>query len=301
MDGEGASTLMISADVALYRAKAAARGAVVFYEASMGEQQRERRALHDELRLAIQRDELLLHYQPQKTIAGDMVGFEALARWQSPRRGLVTPGQFIPIAEESGLIVPLGNWVLRQACRQASTWRRPLTVAVNVSPAQFRAGDLPQQVQTALMETGLAPARLELEITESVLIDDFSRAISILCRLKALGVRIALDDFGSGYPSLSYLHSFSFDKIKIDRTFVGDLESNRHSKAIVRAVIDLGHSLNVPILAEGVETHAQHALLERSGCDEVQGFLIGRPAPIERYAELTGVGQTRPQAYTTTA
>jgi EAL domain-containing protein (putative c-di-GMP-specific phosphodiesterase class I) len=297
MDGADVKTLMISADVALYKAKAEARGTVIFYESSMGEELRERRALQDELRLAIQRQELLLHYQPQKTMAGEAIGFEALVRWQSPKRGLVAPNQFIPIAEESGLIVPLGNWVLLQACREAASWQAPLTVAVNISPAQFRAGDLPQQVQTALLETGLTPARLELEITENVLIDDFSRAISILCQLKALGVRIALDDFGSGYSSLSYLHSFSFDKIKIDRAFIGDLESSRHSKAIVRAVIDLGHSLNLPVLAEGVETQAQHALLERSGCDEVQGFLTGRPAPIAQYADLTGVARPNLTSY----
>ena len=287
-DGSDAKTLMSNADVALYRAKAATRGTVIFYEPAMGEQLRERRALQDELRTAIGRDELLLHYQPQKTMVGKAVGFEALARWQSPTRGMVSPAQFIPIAEESGLIIPVGAWVLRQACREAASWRAPLTVAVNISPVQFRTGDLPQLVQTVLMETGLSPARLELEITENVLIDDFSRAISILCRLKSLGVRIALDDFGSGYSSLSYLHSFSFDKIKIDRTFVGDLDNNRHSKAIVRAVIDLGHSLNVPILAEGVETPAQHEMLERNGCDEVQGYLTGRPRPITDYGDLTG-------------
>jgi EAL domain-containing protein (putative c-di-GMP-specific phosphodiesterase class I) len=253
--------------------------------------------LQDELRFAITREELELHYQPQKTMAGDAVGFEALARWESPKRGLISPAQFIPIAEESGLIIPLGDLVLRQACREAARWHTPLTVAVNISPAQFRTGDLPQQVQAVLMETGLPPARLELEITESVLIDDFSRAISILCRLKTLGVRIALDDFGSGYSSLSYLHSFSFDKIKIDRTFIGDLESNRHSKAIVRAVIDLGHSLNVPILAEGVETQEQLALLEQSGCDEVQGYLTGRPRPIAEYHDLTGGPPTQRRNY----
>lgn len=298
-DGADAKTLMSNADMALYRAKAAARGSVVFYEPSMGEQLRERRALQDELRLAIAHDELLLHYQPQKTMAGETVGFEALARWLSPKRGLVSPAQFIPIAEESGLIIPLGELVLRQACREAARWHVPLTVAVNISPAQFRTGDLPQLVQAVLMQTGLSPARLELEVTESVLIDDFSRAISILGRLKALGVHIALDDFGSGYSSLSYLHSFSFDKIKIDRTFIGDIETNRRSKAIVRAVIDLGHSLNVPILAEGVETSAQLALLERNGCDEVQGYLTGRPGPITDYEELTGGLPTRRRSYAT--
>ena len=296
-DGSDAKTLLSNADIALYRAKAVTRGTVIFYEPAMGEQLRERRALQDELSTAVERDELLLHYQPQKTMAGETVGFEALVRWQSPPRGMVSPAQFIPIAEESGLIIPVGAWVLRQACREAASWHAPLTVAVNISPVQFRTGDLPQLVQTVLMETGLSPARLELEITESVLIDDFSRAISILCRLKALGVRIALDDFGTGSSSLSYLHSFSFDKIKIDRAFVGDLESNRHSKAIVRAVIDLGHSLNVPILAEGVETPAQHELLEHSGCDEVQGYLTGRPRPIADYGDLTGAVSGRRPHY----
>ncbi|AXK83009.1 EAL domain-containing protein [Pseudolabrys taiwanensis] len=296
-DGADARMLMINADMALYRAKAAARGSVVFYEPAMGDQQRERRALQDELRFAIARDELLLHYQPQFKIAGEIVGFEALVRWQSPGRGLVSPAQFIPIAEECGLIMPLGDLVLRHACREAARWHMPLTVAVNISPAQFRNGDLPHQVHTVLMETGLSPARLELEITESVLIDDFSRAISILSRLKALGVRITLDDFGTGYSSLSYLHSFSFDKIKIDRAFIGDLATNRHSKAIVRAVIDLGHSLNVPILAEGVETSEQLALLEQSGCDEVQGYLTGRPEPIAEYGDLTGRIHVRPRGY----
>ena len=182
----------------------------------------------------------------------------------------------------------MGEWVLREACREAATWRCPLTVAVNVSPLQFRYGDLPNLVHSILLDTGLAPARLELEITESVFIDDFSRAISILSRLKALGVGVALDDFGSGYSSLSYLHSFAFDKIKIDRTFILDLEHNQHSMAIVRAVIDLGHSLNIPVLAEGVETAAQHAMLVERGCDEVQGYLVGRPLPIDDYAEIVG-------------
>ena len=195
---------------------------------------------------------------------------------------------FIPIAEESNLIVRIGERVLREACREAASWPQPLTIAVNISPIQFRQGDLPRLVLSVLLETGLAPARLELEITESVLIDDFSRAVSILTRLKSLGVRIALDDFGTGYSSLSYLHSFSFDKIKIDRTFIGDLEYSRQSMAIVRAVIGLGHSLGVPILAEGVETDAQYASLVQEGCDEVQGYLTGRPLPIADYAKLVG-------------
>lgn len=287
-DGTDAKTLMINADVALYRAKAKARGSVLFFEPQMGTRSQERRALELDLRSAVERDELLLHYQPQKTMSGEAIGFEALVRWQCRKRGMVPPGVFIPIAEESNLIVEIGERVLREACSEAALWPNPLTIAVNVSPVQFRQGDLPGLVHSVLLETGLAPARLELEITEGVLIDDFSRAVSILARLKSLGVRIALDDFGTGYSSLSYLHSFSFDKIKIDRAFIGDLESSRHSMAIVRAVIDLGHNLDVPVLAEGVETDAQHASLMREGCDEVQGYLTGRPLPIADYAELVG-------------
>ncbi len=247
---------------------------------------RERRALQDDLGAAIEHGELMLHYQPQKKISGETVGFEALARWQSAKHGMVPPDVFIPIAEETGLIGPIGEWVLREACREAASWPRPLTIAVNISPVQFRLGDLPRLVHTILLETGLAPARLELEITEGVLVDDFSRAMAVLAQLKALGVHIALDDFGTGYSSLSYLHAFPFDKIKIDRAFIGDLERNQYSIAIVRAVIDLGHSLNVPILAEGVETAEQHELLFRKGCDEVQGYFIGHPRPIADYADL---------------
>ena len=286
--GSDSKTLISNADISLYRAKAEVRGSVLFFDTKMGEQVRERRALQDALRSAIECQQLRLHYQPQKTMSGETIGFEALARWQDRHHGSVSPAVFIAIAEESGLIVPMGEWALREACREAASWRCPLTVAVNVSPLQFRYGNLPNLVHSILLETGLAPARLELEITESVFIDDFSRAVSILSRLKALGVRIALDDFGSGYSSLSYLHSFAFDKIKIDRTFILDLEHNQHSMAIVRAVIDLGHSLDIPVLAEGVETAAQHAMLRDRGCDEVQGYLVGRPMPIDAYAELVG-------------
>jgi len=287
-DGTDAKTLIINADIALYRAKAEARESVLFFEPQMSARLHERRTLEEDLRSAIGRDELFLHYQPQKKMSGETIGFEALVRWQCQKRGMVSPGVFIPIAEESNLIVRIGERVLREACREAASWPQPLTIAVNISPIQFRQGDLPRLVLSVLLETGLAPGRLELEITESVLIDDFSRAVSILTRLKSLGVRIALDDFGTGYSSLSYLHSFSFDKIKIDRIFIGDLEHSRQSMAIVRAVMGLGHSLGVPILAEGVETDAQYASLVEEGCDEVQGYLTGRPLPIADYAKLVG-------------
>jgi diguanylate cyclase (GGDEF)-like protein/PAS domain S-box-containing protein len=286
--GTDSETLISNADIALYRAKAEVPGSILFFDPEMGEQVRERRVLQEALRAAVECQQLELHYQPQKTMSGQTIGFEALLRWRDRRHGQVSPAVFIPIAEESGLIAAMGEWALREACREAASWRHPLIVAVNVSPLQFRYGDLPNLVHSILLDTGLAPARLELEITENVFIDDFSRAISILSRLKALGVRVALDDFGSGYSSLSYLHSFAFDKIKVDRTFVLDLEHNQHSMAIVRAVIDLGHSLNIPVMAEGVETAAQHAMLVERGCDQVQGYLVGRPAPIADYAELVG-------------
>jgi diguanylate cyclase (GGDEF)-like protein/PAS domain S-box-containing protein len=290
-DGRDAKTLMVNADTALYRAKADMRGSALFFEPEMSVRQVERLALQGELRLALAHGELLLHYQPQVRMTAETIGFEALLRWQCPTRGMVPPDVFIPIAEESGLIIPIGEWVLREACREAVSWPESLTVAVNVSPIQFRHGDLPALVHAILLETGLAPGRLELEITEGVLIDDFSRAVSILRRLKLLGVQIALDDFGTGYSSLSYLHSFPFDRIKIDRTFIGDLDHNRHSMVIVRAVIGLGHSLDVPILAEGVETEIQQAILVQEGCDAMQGYLTGRPQPISHYARLIGRGE----------
>ena len=287
-DGVEAKTLMVHADAALYQAKAAKHTSVLFFRPEMGAALQERHDLQHDLRQAIDRNELQLHYQPQFKITGEAVGFEALARWHCPTRGMVPPGTFIPVAEEYGLIIPLGEWALREACREAASWPEALSIAVNVSPIQFHHGDLPGLVHTILLETGLAPARLELEITEGVLINDFSRAVSILRRLKALGVQIALDDFGKGYSSLSYLHSFPFDKIKIDRAFISDLESNHHSMAIVRAVIGLGHSLKIPILAEGVEIECQRAFLVSEGCDEIQGYLAGRPFPIDHYAALIG-------------
>jgi EAL domain-containing protein (putative c-di-GMP-specific phosphodiesterase class I) len=203
-------------------------------------------------------------------------------------RGQVSPAEFIPIAEESGLIVEMGEWILRQACREAASWPKPLQIAVNLSPAQFMHGDVVGLVHSILIETGLAPSRLELEITEGVLIEDFDRGLALLRRLKSLGVRISMDDFGSGYSSLSYLQAFPFDKIKIDRAFIINLGRNPQSAAIVRAVIDLGHGLDMSIVAEGVETLDQLAFLAQEGCDGVQGYLLGKPLPIGKYAGLVG-------------
>jgi diguanylate cyclase (GGDEF)-like protein/PAS domain S-box-containing protein len=287
-DGSDATTLLANADAALYRAKEDGRGTIRFFEADMDKRLRERRAMQHELRSAVVNGEITLHYQPQAHINGTISGFEALVRWNHPTRGLVPPGVFIPLAEESGLIIPIGEWILREACREAAAWPKRLQIAINLSPVQFRHGDLPGLVHSVLLETGLAPGRLELEITEGVLIGDFSRAVSILRRLKALGVRIAMDDFGTGYSSLSYLQAFPFDKIKIDRAFISNLDRNSQSAAIIRAVIGLGRGLDLPVVAEGVETRDQLAFLAREECNEVQGYLVGRPAPIETYAAMVG-------------
>ena len=287
-DGADATTLVANADAALHRAKAEARGSIRFFEVSMDKHLREKRVLQQDLRTAIMRGELELYYQPQMKIGGGVIGFEALVRWHHPRLGLIPPNKFIPLAEESGTIVALGQWILRTACREAASWPRPLCIAVNLSPSQFQGGDLTNFVHTTLLETGLSPARLELEITEGVLIGDFTRAVAILRRLKNLGVHIAMDDFGTGYSSLSYLQSFPFDKIKIDQAFIANLSQREQSAAIIRAVIGLGRGLNLPVLAEGVETEEQLAFLAAEKCDEIQGFLIGKPQPIEFYAEAVG-------------
>ncbi|PIT04331.1 diguanylate cyclase [Bradyrhizobium nitroreducens] len=292
-NGTDGASLLANAGAALFRAKQKSRGTISLYQPEMDQQIRDRRVLHQDLSMAIKNGELSLAFQPQG-VAGhsvaesEIIGFEALARWQHPVRGQVSPAEFIPIAEESGLIVEMGEWILRETCREAASWPKPLQVAVNLSPAQFMHGDVVGLVHSILIETGLAPGRLELEITEGVLIEDFDRGLALLRRLKALGVRISMDDFGSGYSSLSYLQAFPFDKIKIDRAFIINLGRNPQSAAIVRAVIDLGHGLEMSIIAEGVETVEQLAFLAKEGCDGVQGYLLGKPLPIGKYAGLVG-------------
>ncbi|HMR32610.1 MAG TPA: EAL domain-containing protein [Geminicoccus sp.] len=281
-DGQDAETLLRNADLALYRAKADGRGMLCSFEPEMDARLQARRQLERELREALARGELMLHFQPlADTGDGAVTAFEALVRWPHPVRGLIPPAEFIPLAEDSGLILGLGEWVLRTACREAAAWPSPLRIAVNLSPAQFAHGDLPGLVQRVLHETGLPAQRLELEITEGVLIKDNDRVLAILRRLKAIGVRIAMDDFGTGYSSLSYLQRFPFDKLKIDQSFVRLAEESADSRAIIRAVIGLGKSLGMPVVAEGVETSGQLDLLAGESCDEVQGYLIGRPVPSE--------------------
>ncbi|WP_325019229.1 EAL domain-containing protein [Bradyrhizobium sp.] len=285
-DGADQISLLANADAALYRAKHEGRGTIRFFTAAMDKQLRERGALEQDLRSAVANNELFLEYQPQQSKQGQIIGFEALVRWQHPLRGRIPPSDFIPLAEESGLIVPIGEWVLREACREAASWQGALQVAVNVSAVQFRRGNLEGLVRDVLEETGIEAARLELELTEGVLVEDAPHARSVLEALKSLGVRISLDDFGTGYSSLSYLEAFPLDRIKIDRSFVIGIGRTERSLAIVRAVIGLAHGLDLPVLAEGVETAEQLATLVREGCDEMQGYLIGRPRPIEHYRDI---------------
>ena len=282
VDATDQEELMHKADLALYRAKAAGRNTFSFYDAEMDEQLQARRTLIHDLREAIGGDQLTLHFQP--LFDGDgrtLVGYEALSRWQHPTRGEVPPSDFIPLAEDSGSIDALSAWVLRRACADAATWPAPLSVAVNLSPAQFRHGDLVQVVSEALASAGLAPNRLELEITESLLMSNTEHVLSTLRTLSAMGIRIAMDDFGTGYSSLAYLWRFPFDKVKIDRAFTKNLAEDPKVSLIVRSIISLAHSLDIRVNAEGVETATQMAALQQHGCDELQGFLLGRPGPLK--------------------
>ena len=280
-DATDPTDLIKNADMALYRGKAEGRGLARFYEAAMDEALRRRRQLESDLRLAIDAGELALHYQPLADLeSGRILGFEALLRWTHPRLGPVSPVTFIPLAEESGLIIGLGEWVLSEACGEAARWNPPLKLAVNISPVQFMQDDLVGRIEAILEETGLAASRLDLEVTEGLLIKDAEPALVTLRRLKALGVQISMDDFGTGYSSLSYFRMFPFDKVKIDQSFVADMIENPQSRAIIRSVIGLGRGLGVPVVAEGVETAAQLEALRAEGCDQVQGYLISRPNPI---------------------
>jgi diguanylate cyclase (GGDEF)-like protein/PAS domain S-box-containing protein len=276
-DADNPIALLANADAALYRAKHEGRGAVRLFTSAMDRKLRDRRALEHDLRLAIARGELYLDYQPQQHRDGHIIGYEALVRWKHPIRGTIAPGEFIPIAEQSGSISQIDDWVLMEACREAASWDEPLRIAVNVSAAQFRRENLDAQVRSVLRKSGLVPSRLELEITEGVLIDDLARAKKTMQSLKTLGILIALDDFGTGYSSLSYIEAFPLDRIKLDRSFVASVGGSERSLAIVRAVITLAHALGVPVLAEGIETEAQMSVLLHEGCDEMQGYLIGRP------------------------
>lgn len=281
-DGLTAARLIGNSDLAMYRAKADVTRAVCYFEPEMDEVARARRNLSIDLRGAIEKDELSLHYQVQTSVVepSRVVGYEVLLRWNHPQRGEVPPSEFIPLAEETGSIIAIGEWVLRSACREAAKWTGSEKIAVNISPVQLSQSDLPRIVHQILLETGLPASRLELEITESSIIQDKVRSLHALRAIRALGVTIAIDDFGTGYSSLDTLRSFPFDRIKLDRSFMKEVEDSAQARAIIRAVLALGKSLEISVLAEGVETERQLTLLEEEGCDEAQGYLLGRPGPV---------------------
>ena len=279
-DGKNPDELLKNADLALYRAKEDGRGTYRFFETGMDARAQARRLLELDLRAALQRGEFEVYYQPIRDVAKDVVvAFEALVRWNHSLRGMISPVSFIPLAEETGLIVPLGEWVLCQACIDAAGWSQDVAVAVNLSPVQFKNPSLVSTVKEALKASGLPAHRLELEITELVLLQNSEATLAVLHELRGFGVKISLDDFGTGYSSLSYLRSFPFDKIKIDRSFVSELATRDDSMAIVRAVTGLGKSLGIVTTAEGVETDAQFDLLRQEGCTQAQGYLFSPPRP----------------------
>ncbi|MBS0242216.1 MAG: EAL domain-containing protein [Proteobacteria bacterium] len=285
-DGVEADVLVRNADMALYRAKAEGRGAYRYFEAGMDRAIQARRKMELELRAALKTGQFELHYQPLFELGLEAVSAcEALIRWNHPD-GRVPPDQFIPLAEEIGLMAEIGDWVLKEACKTAATWPNDIGVAVNISAVQFKSPSLVDIVKSALQESGLEPSRLELEITETILLQDTTRTLSILHELRSLGVRIAMDDFGTGYSSLSYLRKFPFDKLKIDRSFVSDLCKGTDAAAIVKAVANLACSLGIRTTAEGVETAEQLATLRQLNCTEIQGYLISRPLPTDEIHEL---------------
>jgi diguanylate cyclase (GGDEF)-like protein/PAS domain S-box-containing protein len=293
-DGRDPDQLLRNADLALYQAKTDGRGIHRFFEAGMDAHAQARRTLELDLRTALSRGEFELYYQPIYDLKADrIICFEALLRWNHPLRGMTPPADFIPLAEETGLIVPIGDWVLRKACTDAASWSQDVSVAVNLSPVQFKDPNLALTVIAALSASGLLARRLELEITESVLLQDSGATLAILHKLRDFGIRISMDDFGTGYSCLSYLRSFPFDKIKIDRSFVHELASRGDSMAIVRAVTGLGTSLGIATTAEGVETNEQLALLRLEGCTEVQGYLFSPPRPAADVEKMLSKGRLR--------
>ena len=286
-DGDDAEKLLKNADMALSRAKGETGMTFSFFEAAMDAKAQTRRRLESDLRAAIDAEVLQPHYQPLVDLkTGQITGLEALVRWHSPERGFVSPGEFIPVAEETGLINPIGGLVLRRACAEAARWPDPVRVAVNLSPMQFRTGNLLAMVMDALNQSGLPAKRLELEITETLLMDKGDQVLATLHALRALGVHISMDDFGTGYSSLSYLRSFPFDKIKIDQSFVRGLPANHDAQAIVRAIVNLGNGLGVTITAEGIETEAELSFLRAEGCHQGQGFLFSKARPNDQVMRL---------------
>ena len=286
-DGDNAEDLLMAADLAVYAVKAKSRGNFAFYQSAMNKELNDRRQIELDLREAIEHNQLEMFYQPIINVGRNCIsGFEALARWRHPVKGMVPPALFIPVAEDCDLIVRLGQWALEQACREAVKWPGDFRVAVNLSPMQVTAPNFAAMVESILAEIGLAPERLELEITERIFLADHEHTLATLRRIKALGVRIALDDFGTGYSSLSYLRSFPFDKIKVDRAFVSDVTQRNDYVVIVQAITSIAGALGMTTTAEGVETADQRQFLAALGCDEMQGYLFSAPVPVEQIPEL---------------
>ncbi|MBI0535337.1 EAL domain-containing protein [Roseomonas sp. KE2513] len=284
--------LLRVADLALYRVKENGRSGFAFFHVAMDQEIRHRHALERDLRQAVANGEMSLAWQPQAAAdTGEVTGFEALLRWHNPARGSVSPATFIPLAEASGAILPIGAWVLQTALREAASWTRPLRVAVNVSALQIQQGDFPDLLRTLLEETRLDPRRLELEVTESLLIADTDRALATLRELKSIGVQLSLDDFGTGYSSLSMLRNFPFDRVKMDRSFVSALTDDNSAAAVVQGILGLSRGIGLPVVAEGVETEAQMSVLQAARCDEVQGYLVGKPRSIGDYQALVHPGR----------
>jgi EAL domain-containing protein (putative c-di-GMP-specific phosphodiesterase class I) len=290
-DGADMQTLTKNADMAMYLAKEDGKNGFRFFTREIKTQSIERLMLESALRRALERDQFTLHYQPKIDMAsGQITGVEALLRWNHPELGTVSPGQFIPLAEETGLIVPIGRWVLKEACGQNMAWQRrglrPVTMAVNLSPRQFADPHLLQDVDEALLASGMSPVLLQLEVTESMVMRNVSRAIKVLDAVQSRGIRLAIDDFGTGYSSMSLMKQFPIDTIKIDRSFVRDLPVDTEDQAIAQAIISMGKALGMTVIAEGVETVEQQTFLRNHACDEMQGFLFSKPLPAQQMADL---------------
>jgi EAL domain-containing protein (putative c-di-GMP-specific phosphodiesterase class I) len=294
-DGQSADLLIRNADLAMYQAKEKGRNTYQFFEKGMNVRAVERQSIEGDLRCALERNEFVMHYQPKIDLkSGEITGVEGLVRWQHPEKGLVGPMQFISVAEDCGLMLPIGKWILRESCRQAKAWQDaglPLfEMAVNVSSVEFRSDQFIGSISTILKETGLEPGYLELELSESVLMQHAESSVPVLQKLKAMGVRLAIDDFGTGYSSLSYLRQFPIDTLKVDQSFIHEINADTDEATIISAVINMGCRLKHRVIAEGVETAEQLAFLRAHGCDEGQGFYFGRPMPAEETAKLLEMG-----------
>jgi EAL domain-containing protein (putative c-di-GMP-specific phosphodiesterase class I) len=287
-DGHDIETLMRNADTAMYQAKSLGRNKAEFFTIDMDRRAQERMAIENDLRVALERNEMLVYFQPRVDCrSGKLIGAEALVRWQHPTLGLVSPARFIPVAEETGQIVQIGRWVLSEACRQQSDWIKKgysnIVISVNISALQLRDPELLNHIGQALSDHQINPTLIELELTESLLMEHLASTIELLHAIKALGLSISIDDFGTGYSSLNYLHRFPIDKLKIDQSFVKNMLEDANNLAITKAIIGLGHTLGLRVVAEGVERVEERLMLSAAGCDELQGYLFGKPMPADEF------------------